>query len=74
MVISLELKVNHDTRAFCRALYDSYEQDQFLETLSTHIRECDEEIEHLCGRNYLQFIESGRVLSKLRLEKENVKV
>lgn len=61
-------------RYTCRTLYDCDEQEEFLESLSSRIKDHEKEIERMCNKNYQWFIESVSELHKVKSEANKIKV
>lgn len=59
---------------FSRTLYDCDEQEEFLESLSTRIKDHEKDIERMCNKNYQWFIESVSELHKVKSEANKIKV
>ena len=57
-----------------RTLYDSEEQDTFLESLASRVRGHEKDIERMCNKNYQGFIESVSELLKVKSDAHKLKV
>lgn len=64
----------HPSCCTCRTLYDCDEQEEFLESLSTRIKNHEKDIERMCNKNYQWFIESVSELHKVKSEANKIKV
>ena len=56
------------------SLYDGEDQQEFLQSLSTRIKNHDKDIERMCNKNYQGFIESVSELHKVKSEANKLKV
>jgi hypothetical protein len=59
--------------AIIRSIYEEKEQDDFLNSLSTRIKQHDRDIERMCNKNYQGFIESVTHLVKVKSEAHKLK-
>ena len=59
---------------YCSTLYEGDEQEDFLQSLSTRIKNHEKDIERMCNKNYQGFIESVSELHKVKSDALKLKV
>ena len=57
-----------------RSLYDGDDKQEFLQSLSTRIKNHEKDIERMCNKNYQGFIESVSELHKVKSDALKLKV